>query len=301
VKRRAIEHGYTTSPLLVDSKLIVYFDDFTVLDAKTGQVVLERPHFLPDKKEFNWYTHFHGTGCVIPAGDEKVLYFLNGEFVRLSDGKTLALDDKVLRKLRPWPYVETYANRVATPTVDNGVVYKMTGRVGFTFGAVSFKLPPLQGDKVEPEVIREIHFDTDKFSYYYEPGYCASPLLYEGLLYCLDDFGVLTVLDMDKGDVVYQRLLDLNVYMPYSAYGYLKGGASASPTLAGKHIYIWGNQGTCIVMEPGRTYKQVARNRLERFSPNWPAHQEATTVEPVFEGKRMYYRSETTLYCIGSE
>ena len=89
----------------------------------------------------------------------------------------------------------------------------------------------------------------------------------------------------------------LDVFMPGN--GLLKGGLSSSPTLAGKYIYIWGNQGGCVVLEPGRTFKQVAKNRLENFIPGWKAHQEATNTEPVFEGKRMYFRGEYTLYCIG--
>jgi hypothetical protein len=157
----------------------------------------------------------------------------------------------------------------------------------------------LQGDAVAPEIVHKIPFTTDQFPYYYEPWHCASPLLHEGLLYCLNDFGLLTVVDMAKNEVAYQKLLDLNVFMPYSTPVILKGGASASPTLAGKYIYLWGNQGTCIVIEPGRAYKQVARNRLEKFLTAWPAHQEGTTVEPIFEGDRMYYRAEGTLYCIG--
>jgi hypothetical protein len=104
---------------------------------------------------------------------------------------------------------------------------------------------------------------------------------------------------MTKGEVLYQRHLDLDVFMPYNG-GPLQGGASSSPTLAGKYIYIWGNQGTCLVLEPGRTYRQVARNRLENgTSTNWRPRQEATMTNPVFEGERMYYRGEFTLYCIG--
>ena len=62
----------------------------------------------------------------------------------------------------------------------------------------------------------------------------ASGLLHEGLLYCLSSFGVLTVVDMAKGEVVYQRRLDLDIFMPYNGAGNLKGGATASPTLAGR-------------------------------------------------------------------
>ena len=300
LNRAMVEHGYTTSPLLVDGKLVVYFDEFTVLDAKTGAVLVERPHFTPNKATgLTWYTHFHGTGCLLPAGNEKVLYFLNGEFVRLADGKSLPIRNAILKVLKPVNYTDGSANRCASPVVENGVAYKITGASG---GVVIFKLPAPLDDGLEPEIVREIPFTTDQFPYYYNPVHCAAPLLHEGLLYCVNDFGVLTVLDVTKGEVVYQRLLDLDIFMPYNGVtGYLKGGASASPTLAGKYIYILGDQGTCVVIEPGRTFKQVARNRVEYLAaPEFPSrHQEATISAPIFEGDRMYYRGEGALYCIG--
>ncbi|MHC4983091.1 MAG: hypothetical protein ACYTF6_07990 [Planctomycetota bacterium] len=43
-----------------------------------------------------------------------------------------------------------------------------------------------------------------------------------------------------------------------------------------------------IVLEPGREYKQAAKNKLEGFRSC-----------PVFLGKRMYVRGLKHLYCIG--
>ena len=296
LNHQLVEHGYTTSPLLVDGKLIVYFNNFTILDAATGQTLLERPHFLAPGTAFNWYTNFHAAGIVLPAGDAKVLYFLNGEFVRLSDGKTLALDTKKLAALKPVNYTQGDANRIGAPVVENGVAYKITANKG---GVVIFKLPPLQGDTVDPEIVREIPFGTPAYPYYYENFYCASPLLHEGLLYCVNSFGTLTVLDVASGEVVYQHHLDLEIFMPYSGVLLLKGGASSSPTLAGKYIYIFGNQGTTLILEPGRAFKQMAKLRIENVAGIRAPHQEATMTEPVFEGQRMYYHAEATLYCIG--
>ena len=298
LKHRMIEHGYATSPILVDGKLVVYLDDLTIMDPRTGDVLLERPHRSNDKAAGDnpgWFDHFYGAGCVLPAGNEKVLYYINGEFVRVRDGKTLELEPKSTRKLRIDP-ADYGSNGLASPVVIDGVAYKLTGGSG---GVISFKLPALDGDKCQPEILREVPFDTSQHAYYYNAVHCASPLVHEGLMYCLNDFGVLTVVDMEKGEVAYQKHLDLDIFMPYNGPGNLKGGAEASPTLAGKYIYIWGNQGTCLVLEPGRTYKQVARNHLEGPICGWPVHQEATTTEPIFEGKRMYYRGEYTLYCIG--
>jgi len=297
LKHTMVEHGYTTSPLLVDGKLVIYFDNFTVLDPRTGEVLVERPHFATSKSGSpSWYNHFHGSGCVLRAGNETVVSYLNGEFVRLRDGKSLALDAQTLKRLEPENYTSGAANRIATPTVADGVAYKITRVEG---GVVSFRLPPLRGDRVDPVILREVPFTTEQFPHYYGAIHTASGLLHEGLLYCLSSFGVLTVVDMAKGEVVYQRRLDLDIFNPYNGAGNLKGGAAASPTLAGRYIYIWGNQGTCIILEPGRTFKPVARNRIENYARGWPPHQEATTAEPVFEGQRMYYRGEHMLYCIG--
>lgn len=292
-----VEHGYTTSPLLIDGKLIVYFNNLTILDPATGETIVERPHFLSPGTSLTWYTNFHAAGIVMPAGDTKVLNFLNGEFVRLSDGKTLALDEKKLAVLKPVNYTQGDANRVAASVVEKGVAYKIQTAKG---GLVMYKLPPLKGDAVEPEIIREIPFGTPAFPYYYEPFYCAAPLLHDGLVYCLNSFGTLTVLDVERGEVVYQKQLDLEIFMPYSGVLLLKGGAQSSPTLAGKHIYIFGNQGTTLILEPGRTYKQIAKLRLENVAGIRGVHQEATMTNPVFEGRRLYYHAEATLYCIGT-
>ena len=299
---KSVEHGYTSSPLLVDGKLVVYFNNLTILDAKTGETIVERPHYLAPGTQFNWYTHFHGIGAVVTAGTEKILYYLNGEFVRLSDGKTLELDDKKLATLEPAGHTNGGANRVAASLVEDGIVYKLAN-----FGkVVAFKVPALNGDKVEPEIIREIPIDLSKFPYYYGACYDASPLIHDGLMYLVSDFGALTVLDLKTGTTVYQKQLDLETFMPYNSPDCrLKGGVSASPTLAGKYIYFFGNQGAVLIIEPGRTYKQVARLRLESQPENQPSfnfqHQDVTMTEPVFEGERMYYHSENALFCIGTK
>jgi hypothetical protein len=236
---------------------------------------------------------------VLNAGGEKVLCFPNGEFVRFSDGKTLALDDKTLNQLGPQNWIGA-GDRVTTPVVDNGVCYKMGPN-----GVVAFRLRPLKGDQVDVEIVKDIPFNTNKFPFYYGACNCASPLFHQGLFYVVNDFGTLSVIDMEKGEVAYQKQLDIEIFMPYSTPdNRLKGGASASPTLAGNRILIFGNQGTAIAIEPGRTFKQVARMRLENQAENQPPwsfqHQDATMTEPVFEGERMYYRSENALFCVGA-
>jgi len=63
-----------------------------------------------------------------------------------------------------------------------------------------------------------------------------------------------------------------------------------------------------IVMEPGKEYKQVAKNNIDETVPtaweekHWMgAHHEQTEASPVFEGSRIYIRGEQYMYCVGEK
>jgi hypothetical protein len=79
---------------------------------------------------------------------------------------------------------------------------------------------------------------------------------------------------------------------------------AASPALVGKHIIIQNNQGTALVLEPGRTYHQVAKNQIatqiDRYWPI-PAQETLAYAPPVADGNRLYIRGERYLYCIGAK
>ena len=53
-------------------------------------------------------------------------------------------------------------------------------------------------------------------------------------------------------------------------------------------LYVSSDNGTTVVLQPGREYKELARNSLETFRSSL-----------VFEGKRMYVRTTKGLWCIG--
>ena len=139
----------------------------------------------------------------------------------------------------------------------------------------------------------------------------ASFLIHEGLLYAMGYGGVLRVYEADTLKRVYERQLD---FVPVTfGYPYPYGaGVCASPALGGKYIYLWGSTGTTIVIEPGRTFKQVAKNRIEsaiegdlfkrhdHFRANH-YYPECTVSSPIFDGNRIYYRAEEYVYCIGEK
>ncbi|MFB3891925.1 MAG: PQQ-binding-like beta-propeller repeat protein [Phycisphaerae bacterium] len=281
------EHGYCSSPCLVDGKVIVKASSYTgavALDAKTGAVAMPIP--LWKAKGLAAYS----TPLAIPVGGEKVVVQSFGVITRAGDGKVLA------RKFAP-PYYNTadyVSPTVEGKTVCSYVLARNPGGARFAFQT----LPDAAADPLAMRDTKECEYSLKAFPCWFSYDHNSSPLLYQGLAYVLSVDGVLTVIDAAKGEVVYQKLLDLAPWMVHN--GIIRCGCGASPTLAGKHIYIWDNQGTALVIEPGRQFKQVARNRIEQIWFRYgPERNECTVSNPVFWGKRMFYRTEANLYCIG--
>ena len=102
----------------------------------------------------------------------------------------------------------------------------------------------------------------------------------------------LIAIEADSGKVIYRQVLDFEPALYYDPKG---GGAVASVTLAGKHLYVMDNRGTWISFKPGREYKQVARNKIDHWMRG--GAREVTGVTPVLEGKRIYMRGREMLYC----
>ena len=117
----------------------------------------------------------------------------------------------------------------------------------------------------------------------------ASPLIVDGLIYCVTCNGVLIVIDGKEGKIVYVRVLEMPVVWP---------GVSASLALAGGNIYILSSEGTALVIKPGRVYQEVARNTIESLYTE-KGDREKFLANPVFAGKRMFLRGEQYLYCVG--
>ncbi len=107
--------------------------------------------------------------------------------------------------------------------------------------------------------------------------YYATPLVHKGLVYAINQSRNLSVLDQKTGALVYQKQMD-----------YLKGTVYPSPTLAGNFIYLSSEGGQTVIIEPGREYREVSCNGLEKFRTC-----------PVFAGTRMYIRGLKFLWCIG--
>ena len=279
------EHSYTSSPVVVEGKVITYLDDYLrAFDAETGKL-LWATTTLPGGKGSITYYKFHGTVCPVKAGETDCVFTPHGMIVRLSDGKNLFFQ-----------FFKLGGGRNSTPIFENGLVYKH----GYGEGISITRLTAPEGDTIKP-TWKYVRFKTSDFPHTYRGSHMSSPLLHEGLLYCVNIAGVLTVVDAEKCEVVYQKLLDADLFRVPRHF--LRAGLGSSPTLGGQYLYIFGNQGTALVLKPGRTFELVAKNRIEQVArpKHWSRHQEVTITCPAFEDDRIYVRSEKNLYCIGEE
>lgn len=105
----------------------------------------------------------------------------------------------------------------------------------------------------------------------------ASPLLYDGNLYVLDQRqGILTCYNAKSGEQVYKKRID-------GATGF-----TSSPWAANGKIYCLDGEGKTFVLQAGPEYNLLARNDLE----------EMTWSSPALADGILYLRTLEHLYCI---
>jgi hypothetical protein len=181
----------------------------------------------------------------------EVVVTANGDVVRAADGFVVA--QKIGRL--------TYA----APIVYEGVAYFIE------HGGVAVRLPSKADGSEKPELLWKTQPKKER--------YYASAVYHDGLLYAIMQKGVLSVIDAASGVVVYEKEPELG-----------KGTVFPSITLAGGYLYVSSEGGGTVILELGRAYKEVGRNRLTGFRST-----------PVFAGGRMYVRGHENLYSVGQQ
>ncbi len=166
-----------------------------------------------------------GTPCLGQVDGAAIVITPLGDFVAVADGRKLA--SGVFKF--PWN----------GPVVKDGVVYKVDEG-----GAAAY---PVKFDgAAKPAALWTAKVPGGRFY--------ATTLLHEGLLYNVSQGGTLIVIDARDGSVVYEKAL-----------GFGGGTAYPSPILAGGRIYLSCDNGVTVVIQPGRAYEELARNKLPEF------------------------------------
>jgi outer membrane protein assembly factor BamB len=284
------EHGVACSPWVWGDKLYVHTVGLHALDKASGHeaFAFEGPAA--------W-----GPFAITPLEIGGVPYVIvAGTIYRALDGKIAV----------PRP-PDLASDRVV---INGNMAYFTAGRAGY------YRLEPKHGGLASTPLIKE-EYDRLSFptgnnpNYKNDPTindfYTASPLYHDGLLYCLSNWGRLVVVDTQKykssDAVVYTSFLPFDLKNPSSRKS-TGMGVCASPALAGKYIYMIDSAGCVLVLDPGREYKQVAKNTIDETVPegwdpkHWMGpHHEQTEAALTFDGNRLYIRGEQYLYCVGKK
>ncbi len=271
------EHGIYGSPLLIDDKVIIQVGKrFLAFDKHTGKDVWKGELFgTPEDWRGYWYSSH------IPAviDGEKIFVAGDGSLVRAADGKCFSFGQ--------------VHQGAPSPVIGGGMVYWMDGPGSAPFHY--YKLPEKTTAGFKPEVKgKALKFEGAGY-------FQSSPLYYDGLVYILGGTPVLFVFDPATEKMVYRQELDFGdlpekrVDRPYGC------GNCASPAMAGGKIFITGNFGATLVIEPGRTYQEIARNTIDhRINYAYKSNiREGTVGNAFFEGHHIFFRGQRYVYCIG--
>ena len=231
----------------------------------------------------------YGSPLALHSGTQPVFVLSSGQGFFTADGKPA------------WgPYKGFKGTNSSILSAENGVLLSYQPA-----GIFKLKCPAQPGGTEPIESIKSVRNDEEPAKRaatdgkkHMDPHTIASPLIVEGLAYCLSDKGLLRVFDVQAGVALYDQELPLKPYLAYVSHP----GCAASPAWAGDRIYILDNQGGTVVIKPGRQFEQLALNQLEcppRTEHNDKgAHNEQTVSNPWFEGSRIFIRGQEYLYCI---
>jgi hypothetical protein len=274
------ELSYGSSPALAEGVLAVFLDQLYGLDAATG--------------ELRWTQHRvqRNIGAVLPARFAGLAVFVTqrGEVIRPSDGRLL---------FRP-PGFGSGDTGWSPPVILGETMY--LPRYGVNELLV-YDFQAVQSDEWQPQLQAQIGLPSEVSrgpnGQWIDRWTAGSPLVWQGLAYQTDIYHWLYVIDLAGRRMAYRRELDLHGLTHYNAVA-----VAASPTLVGKHLMVMDNQGTTLVLQPGREFQVVAQNRIAtQLDRPWPIPAQETLcyAPPLPDGNRLYLRGERYLYCIGEK
>jgi outer membrane protein assembly factor BamB len=282
-----MEHGNHTSPALVEGKLI-FAANRTVLalDAKTGKELWRN---TPN----DWTNELCACSPVTVSLGGAAAIVANRYIHRASDGAVVCTSN-----------ISDIFCSVVTPIVNDGVLYNAGQQQAGdqrppTFIAVKLPASAAPGGASAKADMLWAPDGKDVSTLLRGANFMiASPLYVDGIVYTIDMSGGLTALDPAGKKCVFRQWLG-----GYNRFNRAVYGVCASPTLAGKNVYVVDDAGFTHIFPPGKEFKELGRNVLENIHASGaggnPCHQESFYTSPCFEGKFMYLRGEEYLYCIG--
>ncbi|MCB1208193.1 MAG: PQQ-binding-like beta-propeller repeat protein [Verrucomicrobiales bacterium] len=251
------ENGPGSTPVLWQDRLIVHFDGsdaqfIAAFDKATGKVLWKTPRsgeMDPRPQQRKAY----GTPLMVDIEGAPTVVSPAANWVYGYDPATGAERWKI-------PYGELGFSMSVRPVADDQRIYFST-----SFGKSQVIALDYAGKKV-PEIAWRSNKNAPKMS---------SPLIVDGLLYYVDDGGIVTCVDSATGEGIYKERLG--------------GKFSSSPIHADGKLYFCSREGVVTVLPAGKEFKVLAQNDMG--SP--------LMASPVAVDGLLYLRAESVLFCIG--
>lgn len=246
--------GGATMPQIVDDKLIVRFDDYMALDPKTGKRL--------------WSTSSEvvfGTPVPFKVEGQTFMFTPRGEVIRVRNGKVIQKGLVKINTDRSWAIFNT-------PALVDGVIFAANG-VGKEEGhAYAYRVPATLNSLNKKGLEPVWHTEVAKDRYY------GSPLVHNGLVYLIGQESILSVLDVNHGNIVYEQEI-----------GGVSGTAYSSLVLADNKIYAGTEDGHMVIFKPGKAYQEIARHKLGPYRST-----------PIFSERVAYLRTYDSLKAVGN-
>lgn len=233
--------GPASCPILYKNLLIFNLEGIDkqyviALDKQTGKTVWQslRPEeYYRDEPPIA--RKGYSTPIIFRLGDKDILISVGSEVC-------IAYDPQTGKEIWRVPFKSDSA--IAMPLVSNGMIIFSTGFGGGQPVRLIAVKPEGEGDITARGKVWETDQDV--------PG-INTPVVHNGLLFMIQEKGMLTCLDASNGTVKFKKRL--------------KGEFYSSPLCADGKVYFPSKQGLVYVLQEGPVYKLLAVNRLQ--GENW--------------------------------
>ncbi len=215
--------GGSSSPLLVNGKLIIRFSDYTALDAETGEELWRVANPIS-----------FGPPVSFQLEDQWFLYTTRGELIRIRDGKKLPSQDWVIPQKK-----FAFFN---TNFVSGNRIYAVHGAKALQGDMYCMEIPQTVEEIEKSGLSLRWHSEVSQERYY------ASPLEHEGLIYIFSMGQTFQVLEADSGELVYSKKIPGKMDRAFSGL-----------LLVDDLIFAGEEGGTAFFLKPGRQYQEVSR------------------------------------------
>ena len=258
-----LDFGTASSPIVHDGRVYQLHDNdgesfLAALDARTGNELWSAKRTgLAGPMKSGWATPFIWQA----AG--------RTDIVTVGHGHVISYDPSG-REL--WRF-KGMTQATPTPVASDGVLYVGSGSQGEANWPLIAVRAGATGDislTADQESNQFVLWRQPRFS-----GYTPSPLVYRGVVYAVNDIGILQAADAKTGRELFKARVG--------------GGGntfSSSPLASQGRLFLLSEDGDMFVLRAGDRYEEIAKNSM----------QEMSLATPAADGDSLYVRTQTKLY-----